>query len=393
MSFLNEIKSFFTLIKESNFNLEQIYMQNPNGVYILLAIILVFIFIIFFLIKRSIKVNNTVKLVSKIQDSKDINEYSKNLTKLVSELPKTGIKVANSINIQKNDILEQELNLLKDLDIKEKIYKYQEIASQYSLMKENTKKYKMEELTAFYGEKSKSLLDENLQYEIEEYCKNADFNESDVPLVNSIVKYSNTRFNKEEIINLLKEQIDRNSYGYNTQLYKFIKALTKDDSLELYEHCNGKLNSLLEDENTKISEKVILNMIEDGSKQKVYNYIINLTDEVHLQTLYDNLFAKTSDIDLDLAFVANEVKINDEYKKHLDNKLTENWKDISYIKYIIEAPRVIETIGHIDYRNVLERIEKLQTQDENNKMISQALEMARNAQELANEAKAIARAK
>lgn len=105
------------------------------------------------------------------------------------------------------------------------------------------------------------------------------------------------------------------------------------------------------------------------------------------------MFAKRNDIDLDLSFVANKTDIGADYKSHLDNKLTENWKDLSYIKYIIESDGVLETIGHIDYRNVLERIERLQTEEENNKAVAEALEMARKAHEIANEAKAIARSK
>jgi hypothetical protein len=112
-----------------------------------------------------------------------------------------------------------------------------------------------------------------------------------------------------------------------------------------------------------------------------------------LQSLYYNFFDKKDDIDLVLAFVKNETEINNNYKVYLDNKITFNWKDLELIKYILNAPRVLETIGHIDYRNVLERIEKLENEVDYNAKVSEILEIARRAETIAKEAKAIARSK
>ena len=133
-------------------------------------------------------------------------------------------------------------------------------------------------------------------------------------------------------------------------------------------------------------------MMEIGQKEKVYEYISNLKNPNYLQSLYYNFFAKDEEnINLDLAFVKNETVINENYKEHLDNKITFNWKDLSLIKYILNAPRVLETIGHIDYRNVLERIEKLENVVDYNAKVAEILEVARRAETIAKEAKAIAR--
>jgi hypothetical protein len=393
MSFLNRISEFISLCKELSFDIVKIYEQDPDGIYVSILVLLVLLLIIIFLIRRSFKISSAVKLVSKIQDSKDFNDYDSKLTKLVTELPKRGLKVANSINIQKDEILKQELLLLKDFDIKEKISKYKQMSAQYSLMAQNSKKFKIEELTSFYEEKSKTLLDKNLADEIKEYYKDRNFNENDVQFVNSIAKYANTTSDPSDIINPLQKEIDRFSYGYNLDLFKFIKGLDKQYSLQVFENCTAKMNDLLSDEEGKISEKILNYMLEKDEKEKVYKYISNLKSSEHLKALYNNMFSKTEDINLDLAFVSNETEICNEYKKHIDNKITENWKDLGYIKYIIQAPRVLETIGHIDYRNVLERIEKLETEEENNKAIAEALRIARRAEEIANEAKALARQK
>lgn len=393
MSYLNRVSEFVSLSKELNFDILKIYEQDPEGIYASVLVLLVVLFIIVFLIRRSIKISSAVKLVSKIQDSKDFSDYDSKLTKLVTELPKRGIKVANSINVQKNEILNQELALLKDFDIKEKISKYKQMSSQYSLMAKNSKKFKIEELTSFYEEKSKTLLDENLALEIKAYYKDRIFNENEIEFVNSIVTYANTTLNPNDILNPLQKEIDRFSYAYNLDLFKFVKGLDKENSAQVFEKCIENLNSLLLSQELDISEKILNFMIENNEKEKVFKYISKLQNPIHLKSLYNNMFAKTDDIDLDLSFVANSTKIENEYKNHLDNKITANWKDLGFIKYIIESDGVLETIGHIDYRNVLERIERLETEEENNKAIAEALEIARRAETIANEAKAIARQK
>ena len=60
---------------------------------------------------------------------------------------------------------------------------------------------------------------------------------------------------------------------------------------------------------------------------------------------------------------------------------------------ILNAPRVLQVIGHIDYRNVLERIEKLESEVDFNATVAKILEVAKNAEKIAKEAKAIARSK
>ena len=117
MSFLEQVKEFLALAQESNFDIAKIYAQDPNGVYAALLVVLVIVLIIVFFIRRSMKISSAVKLVSNIQNSNDFDEYDSSLTKLATELPKRGPRLANSINAQKNDILQRELNLLKDFNI------------------------------------------------------------------------------------------------------------------------------------------------------------------------------------------------------------------------------------------------------------------------------------
>ncbi|UTJ07661.1 hypothetical protein [Arcobacter roscoffensis] len=392
MSFLENLKEFFTIAKQTNFDLAQVYAQTPNGVYSTGLVLLVILLVVLFFIRRSIKISSAVKLASQIQNSKDINEYNEKLDKLAAELPKRGLKVAQTLNAQKNEILEKELELLEELNIKEKIDKYTQIASKYELIAKNSKKYAMNELTSYYDQTAKKLLEVNLIEDINTYSKNAAFNENDLEFVNSIVKYANTTPNPDEILNSVIKEINSYSYAYNLDLVKFTKALTKDESKQVYENCTNNLELVLTSGEHKVSEIVLSYLLEEN-KEDVYNYISTLENKTYLEDLYHNLFAKKDDIDLDLAFVANETKTNVDYASFIDKKITDNWKDLKLMKHIIKAPRVLETIGHVSYRSVLERIEKLETQEENNKTILEALQTARRAEALAKEAKDIARSK
>jgi hypothetical protein len=391
MSFLEKTSDFFSLVKESNFDLGIIYSQNPNGVYVVVLVILVILLIVAFFVRNSFKKSQLLRLVSKIQNSSDFDEFDLKLSKIVEELPKRGLEVATSLNLLKDDILNSQLVLLKDFNVKKKIKSYKQISLQYSLIAKNSKKYAIEELTKYYEDKSKSLLDENLLKEIESYYKNISFKENDIKYINSIVSYANTLSNPQSILAPLQDEINRFSFAFNLDLFKFVKNLTKENSGQIFENCNKKIDSIFEDGNTKISEVILSYMLDNNEEQKVYDYISNLKNPIYLQSLYFYFFAKKDDITLDLAFVKNETQINQNYKEHLDNKITFNWKDLSLIKHILNAPRVLETIGHIDYRNVLERIEKLENEVDYNAKVAEILEVARRAETIAKEAKAIAR--
>lgn len=393
MSFLEKVKEFLALAQQSNFDIAKIYTQDPNGVYAAVLVLLIVLLIILFFIRRASKISSAVKLVSNIQNSDDFDDYDSKLTKLATELPKRGPRLASSINAQKNDILEKELSLLKDFNIKDKISRYKQISAQYALIAQNSKKYKMDDLTSYYEEKSTTLLTENLSNEINEYSLNTNFDENEVEFVNSIVSYSNSTNEPESLLNPLIEEINRFSYSYNLDLFKFTRALTKDKSGQVYKNCSEKLNSALTSEEEKVSNTILSYMLENDEKEAVYSYITNLKSSTYLQDLYYNFFAKTEDIDLDLAFVANETKISSDYSNHIDCKITDNWRDLTYIDHIMKSPRVLETIGHISYRNVLERIERLEKDEETNKAITEVLQVARRAEAIANEAKEIARQK
>lgn len=393
MSFFEEIKNSLSLLKESNYDFGVVYSQNPNNINIFILISIVLLLSIIILLINAFKKSQLSKDISTIKDSSDFLEFDKKLTKISKEISKRGIEIANKLNLSKNEICEKGLYLIKDFDIKEKIDAYKKISNNFDLISKNTKRYEIGELSNFFEEKSISLLEKNLLKEIESYYKNTRFCENDVEFVNSIVSYSKNLPNPFSILNPLQEEINKFSLAFNLDVYKFVKKLTKNFSGEIFVKSNKKLEDLFKNEEAIISEVILKHILENENKQKVYDYISNLKNKSYLQNLYYKFFEQSEDLDLSLSFIKNKTEIENDYKEYLNSQITYHWKDLEYVKYILNAPRVLQIIGHDDYRTILERMEKLQKEIDFEKSVSQILEVAKNAEKIAKEAKAIARSR
>ncbi|MGE0050794.1 MAG: hypothetical protein AB7S49_04650 [Arcobacter sp.] len=393
MSFFENIKDFFSLLKESNYNLGTVYSQNPDNIHVVILILIIIAILIAFFIVNSFKRVQLLKLISEIEKSSNFLDFEEKLSKIANELPKRGVEVANKLNLSKNEIYEKGLFLIKNFNIKEKIEAYKSFSTTCSLIAKNSQKYKIDELSNFFEEKSIFLLEKNLFKEIENYYKTARFNEDDVELVNSIVAYSKNLSNPFSVLIPLQQEINKFSFTFNLELFKFVKKLTKDSSGEIFVKLNEKLNNMFNNENEKISNVILSYVLKNDEKEKVYNYISNLKDKDYLQNLYFNFFGKSNDTDLDLAFIKNETKIKNDYKEYINCQITYNWKDLAYINYILNSPKVLQVIGHNDYRAIIERIEKLEKDIDFNAKVSRVLEIANDAKKIAKEAKAIARSK
>lgn len=393
MSFFEEIKNSLSLLKESNYDFGVVYSQNPNNINIFILISIVLLLSIIILLINAFKKSQLSKDISTIKDSSDFLEFDKKLTKISKEISKRGIEIANKLNLSKNEICEKGLYLIKDFNIKEKIDAYKKISNNFDLISKNTKRYEIGELSNFFEEKSISLLEKNLLKEIESYYKNIRFCENDVEFVNSIVSYSKNLPNPFSILNPLQEEINKFSLAFNLDVYKFVKKLTKSFSGEIFVKSNKKLDDLFKNEEAIISEVILKHILENENKQKVYDYISNLKNKSYLQNLYYKFFEQSEDLDLSLSFIKNKTEIENDYKEYLNSQITYHWKDLEYVKYILNAPRVLQIIGHDDYRTILERMEKLQKEIDFEKSVSQILEVAKNAEKIAKEAKAIARSR
>lgn len=393
MSFLENISNFFSLLKQSNYDLALVYSQDSSSFYSVLLLLLIVLLIVGYFIRNNFKKAELSKLILNITKVSNFSEFDQKLSKIADEISKRGLEIANKLNLSKEDILTKGLVLTKEFDIKQKIEAYKKISSNFSLIAKNTKKYNIEELSKFCEEKSISLLEDNLLKQIENYYKNVRFTQAEVENIDFLVSYANSLSNPLVILKPLENEINKFSFTFNLELFKFIKKLDKNSSKVLSYALNKKLEALFGSEREKISVAILAYVLKTDEKQKVYDYISNLKDNNHLQTLYFNFFAKSKDIDLDLAFIKNETEIENDYKEYIDTQITFNWKDLKLIKYILNSSRVLQIIGHIDYRNVLERIEKLENEVDFNATVAKILEVSRNAEKIAKEAKAIARSK
>ena len=393
MSFLENISNFFSLLKQSNYDLALVYSQDSSSFYSVLLLLFVVILIVGYFIRDSFKKAELSKLISNITKVSNFSEFEQKLSKIADEISKRGLEIANKLNLSKEDILTKGLDLTKDFDIKQKIEAYKKISSDFSLISKNTKKYDIEELSKFYEEKSISLLEDNLLKQIENYYKNVRFTQSEAENIDFLVSYANSLSNPLVILKPLENEINKFSFTFNLELFKFIKKLDKNSSKVLSYALNKKIEELFCSEKERISVAILAYVLKTDEKQKVYDYIVNLKDKNHLQSLYFNFFGKSKDIDLDLAFVKNETEIVNDYKEYINSQITYNWKDLKLIKHIINSSGVLRVIGHIDYRNVLERIEKLENEVDFNATVAKILEVSRNAEKIAKEAKAIARSK
>lgn len=383
------INDFFTIIKESGFNILDTYNKAPNETLILVGIIVLIIAVTYYFISSSVKVSNTLKLVEKMQDSKSYDDINKKLTTIIDELPKRGSKVSDLLNSTKEHTLLRTSKLIANMNISQKIDKYQELSLKYSQLAASSKKYNNTELTNFYEEKSQELLDVNLAQEIAYYCENVHFDEKEIGNVNSIVKYANTLQKPELVLDIMIEQMNRFSYGYNIDLFKFIEKLDEKEAKQIYKNANEKLDELFESGENEISINILDYLLDNDKKEKVYSYISSLKLSSYLQQLHDLYFDKKDDLDLDLAFIANQTPIDSKYKEYLDESLTTNWRNPEHIEYLSKASGVLDVLGHMEFRTLIERIDNIKTETENRRMVEEALAIAKRAESIALEAKSL----
>jgi len=383
------VTEFLSIAKESKYNILDIYKQAPNETLILVGVVLLIVLVVYFSIRRSMKISSAVKLVDKIQDSKSYDEYNQRITALVDELPKRGLKVADVLNASKDHILFRTSKLLANMSISDKIDKYLEVSQKYKELANASIKYKNQELTEFYDTKSKELLEVNLNEEIAYYYQDTYFTAEEVVNVNRIVQYANTQEDPSLILTPMINTINQFSYGYNLELFKFIEALDEKESKQVYTNCNEKIEELLTSGESEVSINILDYLLEKEENQKVYDYISSLKITSYLQQLHDLYFNKKEDINLDLAFIANLTKIDSDYKNYLDVSLTSNWRDSEYIEFISKAPGVLEVLGHMEYRTLIERMDNISIENENKRMVEEALTIAKRAESIALEAKSL----
>jgi len=105
--------------------------------------------------------------------------------------------------------------------------------------------------------------------------------------------------------------------------------------------------------------------------------------------LFDRYFK--DDLDINLALIANNFSLNNKFflKEYLDELITNSWREDELLEKINSSKNVAKIIGHDESRKVIERVDSLRSEDENKKMLQDALNLAKEAKEIALEAKKI----
>jgi len=380
---------FLTLAKESSFNIFKLYEKAPNETLITLGILILFIFVIIFLIYRSIKINRAIKLIEEIKTSQTYNGYSEKFSILVDELPKRKDKVANSLNSSKMQIYLLGLKLLSPMTIKEKIEKYVNLSEDFKKISISSEKLKNEELANFFLSRSKDLIEKDLILQIENYYKNTLFDLNELDNIDAIVDFANKTKKIDQILEPMKSELDRFSFSYNLDLYKLVENMDPNKSKQIFEYCKNKIDQLFISGKDEISSNILDYLLKKEQNQKVYDYISNLKLKNYLQYLYNLYFDKKDDINLDLAFISNPLKINNGYKQYLDNSLTHNWRDEKHIKFLSKSKGVLDILGHEEFRGIIQRIETLENSKKLEEKIDEAIKIAKKAELVALEAKSL----
>lgn len=381
------MSDFLSLIKESNYNLLEIYKQAPNETLITVAVLLALIALAYFFINHSIKKSTVLKEISKIDDIKTFDELNAKLVLFINEVPKRGEVVAKALDKNKDKILFKSLKLLSTFSIKDKIKKYQIISKRFKQLSNSSSKYNNDKLTSYFKNKSLQLLSNELTNEINEYSSTTHFCQDEVENVNAIVQYANKQNSPWQILDVLFKNLNRFSFSYNIELFKFIEKLNKKESNQVDDYCKEKIDSIFTSGEDEVSVNILEYLYEKEEKEKVYEYIKTLTNASYLQYLYKVLFDKKDDLHLDLAFIANPTQIENDYKEYIDNSLTTNWRDKEHIEFVSKSPGVLDVLGHTEFRSLIERVDRIKTDIENNKKIEEALTIAKRAESIAIEAK------
>ncbi|RXJ68147.1 hypothetical protein CRV08_07765 [Halarcobacter ebronensis] len=383
------ISQFFSTLKESQFNILEVYSKAPNETLIAFAIILLIVLVAVFLIARIYKINNLINTINTILETKTYEEYDEKISFIAQDISKRGKKTALHLNSLKEKILFKISKQISTFSIKEKIDVYKSLSKNYSLIANACEKYNETELIKFYERKSKELLEKTLKDEIEFYYKNVDLTINEIDNINAVVKYINTLNNKDEIFEQLLKEFSKFSFGYNLDLYKFIEKLEIKEAKQVYRFCRAKIDEIEQGGQKELSINILEYLLNNWKEEKAYNYISNLKLKSYLQQLHDQFFNKKDDLNLDLSFIANPLKIDSDYKNYIDNSLTRNWRDSKHIEFISNSKGVLETLGHMEFRTLIERVDSIAANEENKKVAQEALKIAKRAETIALEAKSL----
>ncbi|SFV75698.1 hypothetical protein MNB_SM-3-1134 [hydrothermal vent metagenome] len=391
-----EITDFLQLAKDLNYDIEKIYEQSPIFINVSGGIILSTILLVM-LMRSSLRKSKASTALKNLENPDlSFEDFQKNLAIIAEFLPKSNKKFRQQLSEVVNQHYKNQIHTLDDAQIDEKIDKLQAMAQTYKDLSIGAKKDK--KLSETYKKFADGILDSKIYYEISNYIDTLYFNEQSVPYLEKIVAYANEMgADGVKIKDQLMERLQEFDFGASLEIFLFVRSLDPEKLGDIYDYCIKKQSELFEKNDAMISDEIIDYLMEHGHKEEMYQYIKNLTHSVHLKELSKKYFNQTPNENLDFAFIANKTEINHEialeYKTYILDKITDHWKDKEYLATIIERENVANVAGHDEIRKVIERIDQINDEEEERVKIEEALEIAKNAQAIALEAKELAEGK
>ena len=381
------ITHFLEVAKEVNYDMAALYAKEPLMMQILGGIVLFIVLIFILVIKSKMRHADANKALNNLESYvESFEEYQANLKKILKTLKGAKGEFLESLKAKKEDYYKEQLRSLRDLPLEEKIDKYQEMAALYG---ELAKAARDEELKEFYAEKSVEILEKELLESISEYMREFSFTPEDVTLLEKIVAYSNTKEDPQAVLSIVMDKLKGVDFGSNLERYTFVQNLDAEKLGEIATYCTEQQQKLFEDGERVVAAEVLEYLLENDEKDKVITYIKSLKVPTHLQELYYRFFNQKGLQELDFAFIANPLEINQEYAKYVEDLVTDKWRDDKALESVLENENVSAVIGHDRVRIIIERIDVLRKEEEEHEKLEEALRLAKEAHAMALETKAL----
>jgi hypothetical protein len=394
MDIKTQINDFLELSKNLGYNPVEIYHQAPMGIYAIVGIVVI-VLIIILSIKSSLKNSKESALLN---EAKSINQYDDmidNLQEIIQKAPKANKNFILFLNEQKEEILKHQIQVAKNSSITKTIDNLEKLSDLYIQLADNLSSN--EELYEYFKNKATQTISSKIKNSIDKYAQNVTLDDTALDDIIAIVKYANLEKNSDntqEILSSLIVRFNEADYSNDLELIKLSLSLSRENSNQIYDVVIGLIDETFVNSDKIISTQILDYLLDlDENKKLTYQYISTMTSTEYLQELYSNYFDKDDNIDINLAFVANDNSLtlfSSSYKTYLDNLCTASWRDADLLEYINNSKNIVNIIGHDTSRKIIERVDGLRAEDENRKILDEALQTAQEAKKIAQEAKEMA---
>jgi hypothetical protein len=395
---MESLTHFYNLAKEVNFDLAALYEKDPQMVQILggglILLVLVVAVVVVLVIKNKVRKGNAQKALQNLteQNIESFGEYQENLEKILKILPSAKADIFEALKENKEKYYKEQLQTLQEFPLVEQIDSYEEMAGFYKKLAKAAKKD--EELQEFYTQKATELIEEGLYKQIETYMQDFSFTPDDVTTLEKIVAYANEKEEqeqKEKLFLLIENKLQNVDFGSSLEIFTFVRSLDPQKLGEIYTYCKEQQDKLFEDSTKIIAGEVLEYLLDNGEEEKVLSYIKSLEVPTHLQELYYRFFNQKDNTELDFAFIANPLEIQQDYKSYIEHKITDSWRDHEALEKLLQHENIENAIGHDGVRKVIERIDALTKELNEEEVAREALDIAKEAREIALEARNLAR--